>query len=385
MSFGRAIVCHDTHANSGWKMEQVGVRKPGEGELLVEMIATGVCHTDALIGDIPGGAAPIAFYPRVLGHEGSGYVKEVGKGVTVAQPGDPVLLSFAFCNSCAVCNAGHVSNCNDFNSLNFGGPYKDFTLAAKSDSPEAEKVVGGGFFGQSSFASLSIVRQCSVVNAKNLVKNKHELELFAPLGCGIQTGSGTVINAAKAGPSDILLILGLGGVGLSAIMGAKVQGCRMIIGVDRVESRLNMAKELGATHTIDGSKLGDKTLVDAIKEIAEGLGPHIAIDTTGAPPLINAGVASIRNKGRYIQVGSAPFDFKLEFNMFEFMVAGKTVSGAIEGEAYPPEFVPKMIGWYREGKFPVDKLVKFMPASEFEQALKEMHDGTTIKPILRWT
>ncbi|KAK0288258.1 hypothetical protein LTR35_003732 [Friedmanniomyces endolithicus] len=148
--------------------------------------------------------------------------------------------------------------------------------------------------------------------------------------------------------------------------------CRTIIGVDRIESRLKLASELGATHTIDGSKLGDKTLVEAIREVADGIGPTIAVDTTGAPPLIKAGIEAIRNKGRYIQVGSAPFDFQCEFNMFTFMVAGKSVQGAIEGEAYPAEFVPQMIKWYREGRFPIDKLTKFMPAEDFEQALKEM-------------
>ncbi|KAK0890136.1 hypothetical protein LTR02_014916 [Friedmanniomyces endolithicus] len=188
----------------------------------------------------------------------------------------------------------------------------------------------------------------------------------------LDPGSGTVINAAKAKSDDVILILDLGGVGLSAIMGAKVQGCRTIIGVDRIEFRLKLASELGATHTIDGSKLGDKTLVEAIREVADGIGPTIAIDTTGAPPLIKAGIEAIRNKGRYIQVGSAPFDFQCEFNMFTFMVAGKSVQGAIEGEAYPAEFVPQMIKWYREGRFPIDKLTKFMPAEDFEQALKEM-------------
>ncbi|KAH9844593.1 Alcohol dehydrogenase GroES-like domain, partial [Teratosphaeria destructans] len=218
----KAIVCHDTHANGGWKMEEVSVRSPGEGELLVEMLATGVCHTDALVGDIPGGAAPIAFYPRVVGHEGSGYVKEVGPGVTVAKPGDPVLLSFAFCDTCDVCTAGHRSHCVNFNEQNFGGPDKIFGLASKSGEPE----IGGAFFGQSSFAALSIVKECSVVNARDLVRNKQELALFSPLGCGIQTGSGTVINAASTTPADVVLILGLGGVGLSAVMGAKVAGAR---------------------------------------------------------------------------------------------------------------------------------------------------------------
>ena len=299
--------------------------------------------------------------------------------MTVAKPGDPVLLSFAFCNKCDTCKAGHHSHCPDFTELNFGDVSRSFGLKSKG----GEANIGGGFFGQSSFGSVSVVRECSVVNAKELIKDKKDLQLFAPLGCGIQTGSGTVINAAKATPDDIVCVMGLGGVGLSAVMGAKIQGCRMIIGLDKVESRLNLAKEMGATHLVDGSKLPEgKELGDVIKEIAEGQGPTITIDTTGAPPLINAGVQFTRNRGKIIQVGSPPFDFKLEINAFEFMLSGKQFLGAIEGQAYPPEYVPKMIQWYREGKFPFDKLMKFMPADEFEQGLKEMHDGTTIKPIL---
>lgn len=180
---------------------------------------------------------------------------------------------------------------------------------------------------------------------KDLVKDKKDLQLFAPLGCGIQTGSGTVINAAQATEKDVILIMGLGGVGLSAVMGAKIQGCKMIIGLDRVESRLSLAKELGATHVINGGELGDKSIVDAIREIADGIGPTIAIDTTGVPALCKAGVECIRNHGKYVQVGSCPFDFNLDFNMFTFMVAGKQIMGAIEGQAYPPEYVPKMIKW----------------------------------------
>ncbi|KAK5136942.1 hypothetical protein LTR08_001449 [Meristemomyces frigidus] len=362
-SRGRAIVCHDTHANGGWKMEEVGVRKPGEGELLVEMVASGVCHTDVIVGGLPGG---------------SGYVKEIGSGVTVAQVGDPVLLSYAFCDKCEICKAGHYSHCPDFNALNFG-PQKIFS------TEDGEPEISGAFFGQSSFANLSIVKQCSVVNAKDLVKDKKELQLFAPLGCGIQTGSGSVINVAQATEKDIIVIMGLGGVGLSAVMGAKIAGCRTIIGIDRVGSRLELATELGCTHVIDGSKLGDRSLGDAVKELSDGVGPTVTIDASGAPALIRAGVDFTRNRGRIIQVGAAPFDFKLELEMNAFMSTGKQLIGAVEGHAYPPEYVPKMVQWYREGKFPIDKLVKFMPADQFDQALKEMHDGTTIKPILCWS
>ncbi|WPH02230.1 Hypothetical protein R9X50_00508600 [Acrodontium crateriforme] len=377
MTTTKAIVCHDTHANGGWKLEEVTVREPGEGELLVEMVATGVCHTDVLIGGIPGGAAPIAFYPRVLGHEGSGYVRKVGAGVTVAKEGDPVLLSFAFCNDCIVCKDGQPAHCGEFTPLNFGGPFNVF---GKKEGGEAD--IGGVFFGQSSFANLSVVKECSVVNVKDTVTTKEDLQLFAPLGCGIQTGSGTVINAAQATEKDDIVIMGLGGVGLSAIMGAKIQGCKTIIGVDRVASRLTLAQELGATHIIDGSKLGDKSLGDAIKDLTGGNGPSITIDTTGVPALIKQGVEFTRNKGKIIQVGSPPFDFKLDLDLFSFMVTGKQFMGAVEGHSFPPVYVPKMIQWYREGRFPIDKLTKLMPLADYDKALAEMHDGTTIKPIL---
>jgi Zn-dependent alcohol dehydrogenase len=335
-----------------------------------------------LIGGLPNGAAPIAFYPRVLGHEGSGYVREVGPGVTVAKPGDAVLLSFAFCKSCELCSAGHHSHCNEFNELNFGTQPNVF--GAKDDEG-ANPTIPGAFFGQSSFASLSIVRECSVVNASSLVSSKEELQLLSPLGCGVQTGAGTVINVAQAGESDVVCIMGLGGVGLSAVMGAKIQKARMIIGIDRVGSRLEFAKEMGATHVIDSSKLPEgQTLVQAVREVADGLGPTITVDTTGVGALIQASVDFARNRGKIVQVGSAPFDFKLELTVFDFMVRGLQYLGAVEGQAYPPDFVPKMIQWRKEGKFPVDKMMKFMPADQFETALHEMHDGTTIKPILIW-
>lgn len=312
-------------------MEELKVRKPGEGELLIEMVASGICHTDALIGDLPDGASPMAFYPRVLGHEGSGYVKEVGKGVTVAKEGDPVLLSYAFCNKCPLCKEGKTGYCVQFGYDNFGGPFNVF----KKD----DKDISAQFFGQSSFAALSVVRECSVVNAKDLVKDKKELQLFSPLGCGIQTGSGTVINTAKAGPKDIIVIMGLGGVGLSAIMGAKVSECGTIIGVDRVKSRLDLSKELGATHVINTSELPEgKELGDVVKEYSDGIGATIVIDTTGVAALIKAGWNFTRNCGQFIQVGTPPFDFNLEIPVFSDFLTGKSWKGAIEGSAYPPDY-----------------------------------------------
>ena len=243
----------------------------------------------------------------------------------------------------------------------------------------------GSFFGQSSFANYSIVGEHSVVNVTDIVKDKNELALFAPLGCGIQTGSGTVLNVAKPTPDDSIAIIGAGGVGLSAIMGAKIAECKIIISIDRVESRLQLAKDLGATHVVNTADLPEgKSVVDAVREIAQGVGPFYTIDTSGVPALIEAGVEFTRNGGRIIQVGTAPGDFNLSTNVFTFMCSGKSYSGAIEGDSVPSEYVPKMIQWYREGKFPFDKLVRLMPAEEFEKGLHEMHTGETVKPVLLW-
>lgn len=304
--------------------------------------------------------------------------------MTVAKPGDAVLLSFDHCASCATCKSGTPSLCYKFNELNFmDNP--SFAFASSSSSSSSQPEMGGRFFGQSSFANYSVVSEASVVNANNLVKSKEELQLFAPLGCGIQTGSGTVINVAKATPSDVIAIQGLGGVGLSAIMAAKIAGCRMIIGIDRVASRLSTAKDFGATHVVDTSALpAGKTVIDVVQEIADGVGPTVTIETTGVPALIKSAIEQTRLGGKIIQVGSAPADFLLEIPVFGFMVQGKTYMGAIEGNSTPRDYVPKMIEWYRQGKFPFDKMVKLMKAEEFERGLHEMHTGETVKPVLTW-
>ncbi|PNS19351.1 hypothetical protein CAC42_2528 [Sphaceloma murrayae] len=372
----QAIVSHGPLPD-GWKIESVTTTPDvKDDEIVVEMVASGICHTDVLFGSLPAGA-PMAFYPRVMGHEGSGYVRALGSSVTSVKVGDPVLLSYTYCSSCHACRGKNLSYCEQFVPLNFGGR-PTFKNASGEDIP-------GSFFGQSSFASYSVVRESSVVNVKDVVKDKQELALFAPLGCGIQTGSGTVVNAAAAGKEDVIVVTGLGGVGLSAIMGAKIVGARIIVGVDRVEKRLGLAKELGATHVVDTSKLPEgKTVVDVIRDICDGVGATVAVETTGVPALIKAAVEYTRAKGQVLQVGSAPPDFKLEVECFGYMVSGKSYRGVIEGESNAPEYVPKMIQWYREGRFPLDKIVKFMDAKEFDKGLHEMHTGETIKPVILW-
>ena len=304
----------------------------------------------------------------------------VGEGVTSVSKGDPVLLSFASCRACRLCKGGHNSHCVDFDALNFVGN-KTFS---GSDEKSADPDILGSFFGQSSFASLSVVNESSVVNVKGLVKSDDELRLFAPLGCGIQTGSGTILNATKATAEDSVAVVGAGGVGLSAIMGAKIAGCYTIIVIDRIKDRLELAKRLGATHAIDTSNLKDGEVVKKVRSLTDGYGTTISVDTTGVLPLIQQALEFTARRGQYVQVGTTKPDCELSIPLQEFMCSGKRIIGAIEGQVIPQDYVPKMIEWYREGKFPMNLLTKEFAANDFDAAFKGMKSGDVIKPILRW-
>ncbi|KAF4307554.1 putative alcohol dehydrogenase protein [Botryosphaeria dothidea] len=379
MPAARAIVSRGPLNDGGWKMEDVKVRDVGDDELLVRIVASGICHTDILFAGLKEG--PFVTYPSIKGHEGAGYVEKVGKNVSVAAAGDPVLLSFTYCDSCQICQAGHPGHCVRFGELNFGGcNCFHSSTSEESDAPD----LSGSFFGQSSFASRTIVQSTSVVNVKGLISDE-ELKLFSPLGCGIQTGSGTVINVAQAGPQDTVAILGLGGVGLSAIMAAKLRGCKTIIGIDKMGDREAIARELGATHFINTSNLSEPSaVISAVQEVTDGYGTSVTIDTTGYLPLIQNAMEFTRLKGKLVQVGSTPFDAKLDIHIFPFMVAGKQYIGAVEGDVVPAKYVPQMIEWYRKGRFPVDKLVKYYKAEDWQKAVDDMHSGHTVKAVITW-
>ncbi|KAI8663969.1 PKS-ER domain-containing protein [Fusarium keratoplasticum] len=376
----QAIVSHAPEdGKRRWILEDVQVSEPGEYEAIVEMVASGVCHTDLGCGTAPDGTPgfPVPPYPRVLGHEGAGFVRAVGSKITKVKPGDAVLLSFAFCTQCHNCKFGAPGYCHEFSALNFAGTKKAFQFPTGT-GPD----VGGSFFGQSSFSKLSRVQETSLVNVSQLVRNKNDLKLLAPLGCGIQTGAGTVTELAAAKPSDKVAIIGLGGVGLAAIMAAKLKGCRTIIGIDRVPARIEMAKKLGATHGIDTSTISN--LVDEVRKVTEGSGSTITVDATGVLPLIQQGLEFTANQGKMILLGVAPMDAGLEIAVVPYMVTGKQIMGSMEGGVYPENYIPKMIRWYQNGEFPVDELIKFYPVQDYQKAIRDMEDGSTIKPVLIW-
>ncbi|EKG12384.1 hypothetical protein MPH_10501 [Macrophomina phaseolina MS6] len=379
----RALVSRGPFSEGKWSLEPVTLRPLQPSEVVVEIVASGICHTDLHCGDTPADqGVPAVYYPRVLGHEGSGYVLRTGPAVTTCAPGDPV-LSFSHCGTCHVCKTGPPSHCMSFFDINFmGDPV--FHSPSSSSSPSSPPTIGGRFFGQSSFAQHTIVSDKCVVNVKGMGLERDDLKLLAPLGCGLQTGSGTVVNVARAGPGDCVAVVGMGGVGLAAVMAAKNQGCKAIIGIDRVEARLELARALGATHVINSASLSTPELVAAVRSASEGLGATVSIDTSAHPPLVAAQIEFTRYMGRVIQVGTGMPDANLSIHMQSFMVSGKQYFGAVQGHSRTKEYIPQMIKWWREGIFPVEKLVKFFDVSDFESAVKVMGNGSVVKPIIVW-
>ena len=346
-----------------FKIESAQLAEPAFDEIRIQVVAAGVCHTDVVARDM--GIAP---YPIVLGHEGSGIVDAVGSGVTDLKVGDHVVLSFAHCGNCGHCLTGHPTVCDTFNDLNFGGAMDDGSHRIAQDETAV-----GTFFGQSSFATHAIAKSRNAVKVDRDV----DLALLGPLGCGIQTGAGTVLNRLKPEFGSSIVIYGAGAVGLSAVMAAKIIGCEYIIAVDVHDSRLAVAKELGATHTLNGQH------VDVVKEIKQltGAGSHYAVETTGVPPVVKQALNALRPLGTVAIVGITP-EMSLDVHN-DIMAEGKSMIGVIEGDSIPRVFIPQLVAYYKAGKFPFDKLVKFYSFEQINQAFADSASGEAIKPILK--
>ncbi|KAB2572129.1 Geraniol dehydrogenase [Lasiodiplodia theobromae] len=387
----QALVSRGPFSQGKWAVEDVTLRALKPDEVVVEIVASGICHTDLHCGNTPDDkGVPAVYYPRVLGHEGSGYVRRVGSAVTGVAPGDPVLLSFSYCGTCHVCRTGPPSHCKTFFEINFMGEPVFSDNAGGKEGGEGQQqgnpTIGGRFFGQSSFAKHTVVSDKCVVNVAGLGLERDDLKLLAPLGCGLQTGSGTIVNVAKCGKDDEVAVVGMGGVGLAAVMAAKNQGCKNIIGIDRVQSRLDLAKSLGATHVINTSTFtSNADLVAAVRAASSnGHGATVSIDTSAHPPLVAAQIDFTRYMGKVIQVGTGMPDAHLSIHMQSFMVSGKQYFGAVQGHSRPAEYIPQMIKWWRDGVFPVEKLVQFFDIADFESAVNVMGSGSVVKPIIVW-
>lgn len=336
-------------------------------EILVKIVATGLCHTDLAVRD---SQIPFAL-PGILGHEGAGIVAQIGISVTKVKVGDHVILAPASCGKCSSCKSGHPSYCLNFFPLNFGGKRADGSCPYH-DHNGAE--LGGLFFGQSSFATYSLAAENNVVKVDNDVP----LEILGPLGCGLQTGSGTVLNVLKPKAGESIVISGVGPVGLSAIMAAKAAGCTTIIAVDVHDNRLELAKELGATDIINSR---DVVVSDMINNQIYPGGVHYAIDTTGRNDVINQAIGSLAYMGRCAIVGVSP-TVKMELDN-AFFTMGRSIEYVTEGDSVPDIFIPQLINLYKKGLFPFDKLIKFYELDEINLAVEDSEKGITLKAVIR--
>jgi aryl-alcohol dehydrogenase len=348
------------------QLEEVQVSPPAEGEILVRIRGVGICHTDISSAH---GMIPIPL-PAVLGHEGSGVVEAVGPGVDTLAVGDHVALSFDHCGECPQCSGGHPAYCELFAPLNYFGTRMDGSVTMH----QGDEDVHGNWFGQSSFATHAIA---SVHNAVK-VPDDLPIEILGPLGCGLQTGAGSVINVLGAKAGEGIAVFGLGAVGLGALMAAKALGCDPIIAVDLNPSRLELATELGATDTINPTETDD--LLWRVQEIAAP-GVHYSFDAVGAGSVIRQAIESLRSPGHCVTVGFNGLENEITIDQGHLLL-GRRLSGVVEGDADPQKFIPELIALYRDGKFPFDRFVKTYPLSEINEAMKASESGEVIKPVV---
>lgn len=351
-----------------FKIENLTLEEPRRDEVLVRIVATGMCHTDMVardqVYDVP--------HPIVLGHEGAGIVEQVGEDVTKVAPGDAVVLTYMWCGQCRPCYLGKVYYCENVYPLCFGGARLDKSTATRDGKGNQ---VHDHFFGQSSFGTLALASQRNVVK----VPKDAPLERLGPLGCGIQTGAGAVMNALKVRPGSSFVAFGAGAVGLSAVMAARICGATTIIAADVVPSRLETAKALGATHTVN-SKQTDP--VEAIKEITRG-GADYSLEASGIPAVLRQAIDSIGVLGKCGIVGAAKLGAEASFDINDVMIPGKTIHGILQGESTPDIFIPRLIELHMQGRFPYDRLVRFYPLEEINQAAEDSEKGVTVKPVIR--
>jgi aryl-alcohol dehydrogenase len=349
-------------------LQEVELEDPRPDELLVKVAASGICHTDLICRDA---WYPVPF-PAVFGHEGAGVVEAVGDAVTEVAPGDRVAMSFHSCGGCRSCRTGKPSYCHGFFEHNFASVRPaDGSSALSRDGT----LVHGHFFGQSSFSTHA------VANVRNVVRVDPSMPLHvaAPLGCGIQTGAGAVLNTLAVPAGSSLAVFGAGAVGLAAVMAAVIVCCDTIVAVDIRLERLDLARELGATHTVDGSA---EDAVEAIRGIT-GAGVDFSLEATGSPQVLRQAVDSLAPLGVCGVIGAPAFGTEVSLDVNTILVAGRTVRGVVEGDSVPQVFLPELVRFWEQGRFPVERLMAFYDFDRIDDAIADAEHGKVVKPVLR--
>lgn len=361
-----AAVAREHHAPL--TLEQLTLDEPRANEVRVRLVATGVCHTDAIVRD---GVYPTPL-PAVLGHEGAGVVEFVGADITSVVPGDHVVLSAAYCTRCPQCTAGRMAYCENLIAQDFGGSREDGTTALSTTDGER---ISSHFFGQSAFATHANVVASSIIR----VPQSAPLDVLAPLGCGLQTGAGSVLNELRPPAGSSIAVSGAGAVGLAAVMAARIIGCTTIIAIDLHDARLALAEEVGATHTINA---GSGSTVDEIMRITTGRGADYIFDTTAIPSVLSEAVAALAIRGTLALVGAAAPDTYANIEIGSSLVKGWTFKTIIQGSSVPQVFIPRLVELWEQDRFPFDKLVRTYKLEDINTAFADSASGATVKPVV---
>lgn len=347
---------------------EVDVQAPQAGEVLVEIVAAGVCHTDYSIrtGQL---AAPL---PAILGHEGAGIVRDVGKGVTSVKPGDHVIPLWRLsCGDCEYCNASRPALCAAGTDIRASGRLQDGTSRFSYEGKEIKH-----FAGVSSFSNFTVIPEGAVLK----IPQDLPLELAALLGCAVITGIGAVMNAAQVGPGSKVAVFGAGGVGVNVVQGAAMAGADMIIAVDRYDSRLEQAREFGATHCINAA---DGDTVALIRELTGGRGVDYAFEAAGLAVTLEQAYASLAKRGVALAVGIPPNAAEIKISAAMLVYEERSLAGSLYGSAAPKQDIPEMIRLYRDGDLKLDELLtRSYPIEEINEAYAAMESGETLRSVV---
>lgn len=350
-------------------IETLELDEPRPNEARVRLVATGVCHTDAIVRD---GIYPMPL-PAVLGHEGGGVVEQVGAEVRSVKVGDHVVMSAAYCTHCVQCRSGQVAYCENLFAEDFGGRRtSDGTTALKSADG---RIYSSHFFGQSAFATYANVVESALIPVPADVP----LEAVAFLGCGMQTGAGAILNELRPRAGSSVAVSGSGAVGLAAVMAARVAGATTIVAIDVHDSRLELAKQMGATHTIN-AKTSDT--VKELQRFTGGKGIDYILDTTAAPKVLANLATTLGIRGVLALVGAARPGTEVSFEIGSSLVRGWTFKTIVQGSSVPQDFIPRLVALWQQGRFPVDKLTKKYKLEDINQAFADSASGATVKPVI---
>ena len=366
----RAAVAHK--AGEPLSIETVELDGPREGEVLVEMKATGICHTDEFTLS---GADPEGIFPAILGHEGAGVVVDVGKNVTSVKKGDHVIpLYTPECRQCEYCTSGKTNLCQAIRETQGQGVMPDGTSRF---SIGKDKVFH--YMGTSTFANYSVMPEIAVAK----IREDAPFDKICYIGCGVTTGLGAVMNTAKVEPGANCVVFGLGGIGLNVIQGLRIAGADMIVGVDLNPGRKEMAEKFGMTHFVNPTEVeGD--LVPYLVDLTKG-GADYSFECIGNVDVMRTALeCAHKGWGESIIIGVAPAGAEISTRPFQ-LVTGRTWKGTAFGGARGRTDVPKIVDWYMEGKINIDDLITHtMPLKDINKAFDLMHAGESIRSVVRF-